>query len=252
MLSFFHSEHVMLSLLLFPISVHRGRRLEYHKKERLLFGHKAQVVRNTETEELSKPVGTALELENMGTDQTLLSSTEPITERDLSEQIKRATKDSHVRAENTELMLSFQRAQVTLPQYKLLLSSLYEIYNALEEQMDKNCEHPKVAPIYFPSELARLKSIEKDLTYFYGPAWREKIEVPAATKRYTHRLRQIGKENPELLVAHAYTRYLGDLSGVRCLVELHRSQWGFLKVSLSLPFLTYPAQTCLNSCTAVG
>lgn len=39
--------------------------------------------------------------------------------RDLSEQIKKVTKDVHVRAESTELMLSFQRGQVTLQQYKV-------------------------------------------------------------------------------------------------------------------------------------
>lgn len=39
--------------------------------------------------------------------------------RDLSEQIKQVTKDVHAQAENTELMLSFQRGQVTLQQYKV-------------------------------------------------------------------------------------------------------------------------------------
>lgn len=38
---------------------------------------------------------------------------------DLSEQIKAATKDNHVRAENTQLMLSYQKGQITLPQYKV-------------------------------------------------------------------------------------------------------------------------------------
>lgn len=42
--------------------------------------------------------------------------------RDLSEQIKKVTKDVHVRAESTELMLSFQRGQVNLQQYKVLKS----------------------------------------------------------------------------------------------------------------------------------
>lgn len=40
--------------------------------------------------------------------------------RDLSEQIKKVTKESHVRAENTELMLSFQRGKVTMQQYKVI------------------------------------------------------------------------------------------------------------------------------------
>lgn len=40
--------------------------------------------------------------------------------RDLSEQIKKVTKESHVRAETTELMLSFQRGKVTMQQYKVI------------------------------------------------------------------------------------------------------------------------------------
>ncbi|XP_072319286.1 heme oxygenase-like [Eucyclogobius newberryi] len=181
----------------------------------------------------------------METDKKLVSSAELITERDLSEQIKTSTRDSHVRAENTELMLSFQRGQVTLPQYKLLLCSLHEIYTALEEEMDRNCEHPCVAPIYFPSELARLESIEKDLAFVYGPEWREKMEVPAATKRYSHRLRQIGKDSPELLVAHAYTRYLGDLSGGQVLGRIAQKSMG-LKSSDGLSFFAFPGVSSPN------
>lgn len=77
------------------------------------------------------------------------------------------------------------------PPLQLLLCSLHDIYQALEEALDRNSNHPGVAPIYFPAELARLESIEKDLEYFYGQDWREKIVVPAATKRYCHRLRQV-------------------------------------------------------------
>uniref|UniRef100_A0A3Q0QY60 Heme oxygenase n=1 Tax=Amphilophus citrinellus TaxID=61819 RepID=A0A3Q0QY60_AMPCI len=167
------------------------------------------------------------------------------TSVDLSEQIKKVTKESHVRAENTELMLSFQRGKVTLPQYKLLLCSLYEIYQALEEALDRNSNHPNVAPIYFPAELARLRSIEKDLEYFYGQDWREKIVVPAATKRYCHRLRQIGKENPEFLLAHAYTRYLGDLSGGQVLGRIAQKSMG-LKNGDGLSFFAFPGVSSPN------
>ncbi|XP_043970875.1 heme oxygenase-like [Gambusia affinis] len=181
----------------------------------------------------------------METERRTQKSAEQTVTRDLSEQIKEVTKESHVRAENTELMLSFQRGQVTLPQYKLLLCSLYEIYKALEEEMDRNSNHPSVAPIYFPAELARLKSIEKDLEYFYGPDWREKIVVPAATQRYSHRLRQIGKENPEFLVAHAYTRYLGDLSGGQVLGRIAQKSMG-LKSGDGLSFFAFPGVSSPN------
>lgn len=48
---------------------------------------------------------------------------------DLSEQIKSVTKESHVRAENTELMLAFQKANISLDQYKVrhLISTLIPI-----------------------------------------------------------------------------------------------------------------------------
>nr|XP_046267465.1 heme oxygenase-like [Scatophagus argus] len=181
----------------------------------------------------------------METEKKTQTAAEQMCDGDLSEQIKKVTKESHVRAENTQLMLSFQRGQVTLQQYKLLLCSLYEIYQALEEELDRNSNHPGVAPIYFPTELARLGAIEKDLEYFYGQDWREKIVVPAATKRYCHRLRQIGRENPEFLVAHAYTRYLGDLSGGQVLGRIAQKSMG-LKGSEGLSFFAFPGVSSPN------
>ncbi|KAL7850584.1 hypothetical protein SRHO_G00199330 [Serrasalmus rhombeus] len=162
--------------------------------------------------------------------------------RDLSEQIKEVTKDTHVRAENTQLMLNYQKGQITLPQYKLLLCSLYEIYRALEDELDKNSGHPGVEPIYFPQELARLEPLERDLEYFFGPQWRKRVTVPAATLRYTERLREIGRSNPNLLVAHAYTRYLGDLSGGQVLGKITQKTMG-LSNTEGVAFFSFPAVT---------
>ncbi|XP_067229844.1 heme oxygenase-like [Chanodichthys erythropterus] len=168
-----------------------------------------------------------------------------ITDSELSEQIKAATKDSHVRAENTELMLSYQRGNVSLRQYQLLLCSLYKIYEALEEALDRNASHDAVAPIYFPQELGRLDSIEKDLEHFYGQNWKEKITVPAATLRYAQRLREVGRNHPEYLVAHAYTRYLGDLSGGQVLGRITQKSLG-LKNGEGLSFFSFPGVSSPN------
>ncbi|XP_026181427.1 heme oxygenase 1a [Mastacembelus armatus] len=164
---------------------------------------------------------------------------------DLSEQIKAATKENHVRAENTQLMLSYQKGQITLAQYKVLLCSLYEIYKALEEELDRNSSHPAVAPIYFPQELDRLDSLERDLEYLLGSDWRNKVIVPAATLRYEQRLRQIGRENPALLVAHAYTRYLGDLSGGQVLGKITQKSLG-LSSKDGLSFFSFPSVSSPN------
>ncbi|XP_029945715.1 heme oxygenase 1a [Salarias fasciatus] len=164
---------------------------------------------------------------------------------DLSEQIKAATNHNHIRAENTELMLNYQKGQINLQQYKVLLCSLYEIYRALEEEMDRNASHPAVAPIYFPQELARLEALERDLEHFLGSDWRKKVIVPAATLRYQQRLRQVGRENPELLVAHAYTRYLGDLSGGVVLGKITQKSLG-LSGTEGLSFFSFPGVSSPN------
>ncbi|KAA8585634.1 hypothetical protein FQN60_004328, partial [Etheostoma spectabile] len=149
--------------------------------------------------------------------------------RDLSEQLKAVTQHVHVRAENTQLMLSYQRGQITLPQYKALLCSLYMIYKALEEEMDRNSSHPAVAPIYFPQELARLETLEQDLEHFLGSDWRKKI----------------GEESPELLLPHAYTRYLGDLSGGQVLGKITQKSLG-LSSTDGLSFFSFPGVSSPN------
>lgn len=79
------------------------------------------------------------------------------------------------------------------------MCSLYEIYKVLEEELDRNSSHPAVAPIYFPQELARLESLERDLEHFFGSDWRKRVIVPAATHRYEQRLRKVSKEEVMIL-----------------------------------------------------
>ncbi|KAM4651082.1 heme oxygenase 1 [Discoglossus pictus] len=139
---------------------------------------------------------------------------------DLSEALKEATKEVHVQAENTEFMRNFQKGQVSLEEFKLVMSSLYFVYEALEEEIEHNKDNAVYSPVYFPLELHRKEALEKDLEYFYGPQWRKKILCPQSTKKYADKLHHIGQKEPELLVAHAYTRYLGDLSGGQVLKKI--------------------------------
>lgn len=56
---------------------------------------------------------------------------------------------------------------------------------------------------------------------------------------------QIGKENPEFLVAHAYTRYLGDLSGGQILGRIAQRSMG-LKSNEGLSFFAFPGVSSPN------
>lgn len=158
---------------------------------------------------------------------------------DLSEALKEATKDVHQQAENTEFMRNFQKGQVTLNEFKLVMSSLYYVYEALEEEIERNKESPVYSPLYFPLELHRKSALEEDLEYFFGPQWRKKINIPQSTKNYVERLHHIGRKEPELLLPHAYTRYLGDLSGGQVLKKIAQKALQLPATGEGLAFFTF-------------
>jgi heme oxygenase len=96
--------------------------------------------------------------------------------------------------------------------YRKLASNLYFVYSAMEAEMERHRNHPILSQIYFP-ELNRKAALEQDMLFYYGPNWREQIEPSPAAQVYIDRIREISNAAPELMVAHSYTRYLGDLSG---------------------------------------
>ncbi|NXS76831.1 HMOX2 oxygenase, partial [Pandion haliaetus] len=139
---------------------------------------------------------------------------------DLSELLKEGTKESHDRAENTQFVKDFLKGRIKKELFKLATAALYFTYSALEEEIDRNKDNPVFAPLYFPLELHRREALVKDLKYFYGEDWKEKIQCSEATQHYVDRIHHVGQHEPELLVAHAYTRYMGDLSGGQVLKKV--------------------------------
>jgi heme oxygenase len=130
----------------------------------------------------------------------------------LATQLREGTSKSHSMAENVSFVKSFLGGVIDKDSYRKLVSNLYFVYSAMEEAMEKNKDNPFITPIYF-RELNRRRSLEMDLEYYYGSSWSSSIILSEATKAYVERIETISNERPELLVAHAYTRYLGDLSG---------------------------------------
>ena len=137
----------------------------------------------------------------------------------LATQLREGTSKSHSMAENVSFVKSFLGGVVDKDSYRKLVSNLYFVYSAMEEAMERNKQNPLILPIYF-TELNRCKSLEKDLEYYYGSDWRNSISISDATQMYVDRINTISSERPELLIAHAYTRYLGDLSGGQILKKI--------------------------------
>ena len=132
--------------------------------------------------------------------------------------IRDRTKESHSAAENTKFVASFLRGVVDYEEYRKLLTNFYYVYDTMEQRI-RETEDPMVQAIR-SENLERKDSIEKDLEYYYGPEWRDKQEPSEACNTYCHRINEVAEENPYLLIAHHYTRYIGDLSGGKILKEI--------------------------------
>lgn len=140
----------------------------------------------------------------------------------LSVQLKQGTKDIHAAAENVHFVREFIQGCCSRAVYAAMLKDLYHVYVALEDAAERCArDDGPFAPLHFPYELARVPSLEADLRSLFGPAWRTAPECQPseAAEAYVARLRTLSEERPELLVAHTYTRYLGDLSGGRVLMR---------------------------------
>ncbi len=136
--------------------------------------------------------------------------------------LREGTKDSHTAAENTAFMKCFLKGIVEREPFRKLTADLYYVYSALETAMEAHREHPVVSKILFP-ELLRTPKLEADLAYYYGEQWRAAIAPSPKGLEYVRRIQQVAAENPALLVAHAYVRYMGDLSGGQSLRNIARS-----------------------------
>ena len=133
----------------------------------------------------------------------------------LALQLKEGTKVSHSAAENTKFVSSFLKGVVSRDNYKQLTANFYYVYRAMEEEIDKLDDFPLHDKL-----LNRTHKLEQDLRYYYGVMWRDKISPSQSTKNYVKRIQVIAQQTPYLLVAHHYTRYMGDLSGGQILSNI--------------------------------
>ena len=137
---------------------------------------------------------------------------------DFAAQIKQGTKESHSAAENTKFVAAFLRGVLNPEEYRKLLANFYFVYSAMEEAISST-EDSKVKAIRSES-LERKEAIAKDLKYYYGYNWEETIKPSEPCNTYVYRIKEIAEKDPYLLIAHHYTRYIGDLSGGQILKEI--------------------------------
>ncbi|KAL7546151.1 hypothetical protein ACHAWF_009487 [Thalassiosira exigua] len=121
------------------------------------------------------------------------------------------TRKSHSMAQNTSFVTGFFKGLANRESYKALVTSLFFVYENMEAAMDATSEGG-VRALDYP-ELRRLSPLKKDMEFFYGSNWKAEALPSPAAKAYVARVLNVAESKPYLLVAHQYTRYLGDLFG---------------------------------------
>ncbi|MES2974261.1 MAG: biliverdin-producing heme oxygenase [Pseudomonadota bacterium] len=130
----------------------------------------------------------------------------------LAARLRAETAGLHAQAEQTPFMAALTGGRLDRRACCLMLRSLVPVYRELEGGLALNASHPSVAPVRFPA-LLRMPALQLDLQVLHGPLWEEELAVMPAGLDYARRLSSISQSGPGLLAAHAYVRYLGDLSG---------------------------------------
>lgn len=143
----------------------------------------------------------------------------------LSQALRAATQEAHDRAHHSSYMEALLAGGLTLDGYTRLAEQYYFIYRTLEDAT-RAMRHDVVGGRFALDELTRLPALSKDLEYLLGPTWKVDIDPSPATTRYCQRMRAVAFDSPGGLVAHHYTRYLGDLAGGQVVRALLKKAYG--------------------------
>ncbi|CEP11162.1 hypothetical protein [Parasitella parasitica] len=135
----------------------------------------------------------------------------------LASAMREGTKVIHRAAETSIFTRRFLKGDINADEYGRYINSLYFVYKYMEELLEQHRDHMVVSIIHFPHELNRRESLERDLEFFYGKERLAELTNPdnmtPAVQTYVQALKNACEKNPSLLIAHSYSRYLGDLSG---------------------------------------
>jgi len=140
----------------------------------------------------------------------------------LAARLRSETRALHHAAEHRPFMQDLLRARMRRRAYCLMLRNLHPIYTTLESALQAHAAHPLVAPVCDPA-YARAQALGRDLEFLDGPHWETRLPRVPASERYTERLEHLRRDSPHTLTAHAYVRFLGDLSGGQLLKGIVRA-----------------------------
>lgn len=145
--------------------------------------------------------------------------------------LRHGTKELHRQAERTGVVAAQLRGTATRQGYALYLRNLFPAYREMERGLERHRAFPSIRPLASRA-LYRTAALSADLEDVGGARWECDLPLLSAGRRYGDHIRALGETDGRLLVAHAYVRYFGDLSGGQILKRLLTRSLGLEPSSL--------------------
>jgi heme oxygenase len=141
----------------------------------------------------------------------------------LSLDMYQGTRDIHTQVEQHPFVRRLLKDTLDSASYQQYLVDLNLVYSVLEEEIASNLKtESELNKIYFP-ELNRTTMLDADLN---SSSFKDlPRNTSEAALSYAEHLSLLGRQEPILLAAHAYVRYLGDLSGGMILKRHIEKKW---------------------------
>jgi len=160
----------------------------------------------------------------------------PVTDSPpLSASLRSGTREEHAAAEGSSFVGELVAGHLDVTAYADLAAQQHAVYLALEAAGERLRARGADGGLVL-DELLRVPAIEADLQHLHGDGWRDRVRVLPATRAYAARLDEV--DDLPRYAAHAYTRYLGDLSGGQVLKRMVERGYGLSGAGLS--FYDFP------------
>jgi heme oxygenase len=147
-------------------------------------------------------------------------------------ELRAATTPDHGAAEGSGFMQALMDGALDASAVGDLAAALLPVYRSLESATASWAGDPVLGPVLDPG-LLRTSALEADTAALGAPA-----RTSPAGEAYVARLAAVAGR-PDLLLAHHYTRYLGDLSGGQAIGALVRRHYALSSAQTS--FYDFPS-----------